>query len=45
MERGTKRKLHKRDNKRGEEGPKRRMTERRNMEEIQTDRQKQTKNL
>jgi len=29
MERGTKRKLHKRDNKQGEEGPKRRKTERR----------------
>jgi hypothetical protein len=32
MERGTKRKLHKRDNKEGEEGPKRRKTERRKNE-------------
>jgi hypothetical protein len=45
MERGTKRKLHKRDNKEGEEEPKRRQTEGRKMEEIQTGRQKQKKNL
>ena len=44
MERGTKRKFHKRDNKQGEEGSKRRKTETRKIKEMQADRQKQTKN-